>query len=166
MIANFLAYAGTVYSFAAWLFFMYRLTGIILLCITITSACTKSPQQSNALPQDEYIQAYFNHREGNTAYLEPYRDIKRQGDNLESVIVEQITAAKSTIELAVQELNLPLVAQALVKSHRSGVKVRVILDNNYSRSPSQLSDRNLDSTCGSSLCFKAGNPRNGLSRKL
>ena len=117
---------------------MFRLTWIFLLCLAAITACQKSDRLSD-LSQDEFIQVYFNHREtdGQT-YRDPYRQLERTGDNLEAVIIEEIAAAKSTIDLAVQELNLPLVAQALVDSHRSGVKVRVILDNNYSRPLSNL----------------------------
>jgi phosphatidylserine/phosphatidylglycerophosphate/cardiolipin synthase-like enzyme len=126
---------------------MHRLIGIILFFPALIFACTKSSQQLNSLPslpQDEFIQVYFNHRasDANT-YSEPYRDIVRQGDNLESIIVQNIAAASSTIDLAVHELNLPLVAHALVKSHRSGVRVRVILDNNYSRSLSELNEQEI-----------------------
>ena len=117
---------------------MYRPILIVLIsCISI-AGCSRSWEREISLPQDRFIQAYFNHRETGEHYVEPYRELKRAGDNLEAVIIEEIAAAKSTISLAVQELNLPLVAKALVQSHRSGVKVRVILDNQYSRSYSQL----------------------------
>ncbi len=119
-------------------FYMFRLTWIFLLCLAAITACQKSHHLSN-LSQDEFIQVYFNHRETNgQTYSDPYRQLERTGDNLEAIIIEEIAAAKSTIDLAVQELNLPLVAQALVESYRSGVKVRVILDNNYSRPLSDL----------------------------
>ena len=119
---------------------MYRLPWIFLLCLTAITGCRKSSNQPSDLSQDKFIQVYFNHREtGNKTYTDFYRQVERGGDDLEAVIVAEIVAAKSTIDLAVQELNLPLIAQALVKSHRSGVKVKVILDNNYSRSLSDLS---------------------------
>ena len=102
------------------------------------AACSIRSNRKNSLPQDRFIQAYFNHRETKRNYDEPYRELKRSGDDLEAVIIEQIAAARSTISLAVQELNLPLVAKALAQSHRSGVRVRVILDNQYSQSFSQL----------------------------
>lgn len=122
-----------------------RLTWILfLLCLTLLTACQKIPQQLTSLPQDQFIQAYFNHRENSSTYTEPYRQIERLGDNLEAVIIDEITTAKYTIDLAVQELNLPLVAQALVKKHRSGVKVKVILDNNYSRALSELNQREIN----------------------
>ena len=117
---------------------MYRHILIVLIgCISL-AGCSKGLKREINLPQDRFIQAYFNHRETERNYIEPYRELKRSGDNLEAVIIEEIAAAKSTIDLAVQELNLPLVAKALTKSHRSGVRVRVILDNQYSRSYSQL----------------------------
>lgn len=112
---------------------MSRFRWIFLFCLIVISACTNW-EQLPTLPQDEFIQAYFNHRASHPqTYTEPYRKIERTGDNLESLIIEEIAAAKYTIDLAVQELNLPLVAQALASSHRSGVKIRVVLDNGYSR---------------------------------
>jgi len=123
---------------------MYRLSWIFLLCLTTLTGCQRSSPQPSDLAQDEFIQAYFNHRETSTqTYTDPYRQVEREGDNLEAIIIEEITTAKSTIDLAVQELNLPLIAQALVKSHRSGVKVRVILDNNYSRALGSLSSQEI-----------------------
>ncbi len=95
------------------------------------------------LPQDNLIQVYFNHNYSKGAdYIEPYRKIKRMGDNLEQIIIEQINSATSTIDLAVQELNLPKIAQALVVRHQAGVKVRIILENTYSRPLSQLNPNN------------------------
>ena len=116
---------------------MTRLLWIWLFSLILITACSQNSPKLNSLTQDRFIQVYFNHRSDNS-YLEPYRNIERSGDNLESIIVESIAQANSTIDLAVQELNLPLVATALAKSHRSGVKVRVILDNNYSRSLREL----------------------------
>jgi phosphatidylserine/phosphatidylglycerophosphate/cardiolipin synthase-like enzyme len=106
----------------------------------LLASCSKDTDRANNLPQDEFIQAYFNHRatQGQT-YIDPYRQIERPGDNLEAIIIEEIASAQSSIELAVYELNLPLVAQALARKHRDGVEVRVILDNDYSQSFTELS---------------------------
>ncbi len=123
---------------------MYRLRWIFLCCVLLITGCSKNSQQIPSLPQDEFIQVYFNHREtNNKTYREPYRKIERPGDNLESIIIQEIAAAEHSIDLAVQELNLPLIAQALVTSHNSGVKVRVILDNNYSRPLSTFSKQEI-----------------------
>jgi len=85
-----------------------------------------------SLPQDADVQVYFNHSPA-AAYTEPYRQIARYGDDLEQVIVEGINAAQVSVDMAVQELRLPKIAQALVEKHRTGVRVRVVLENTYSR---------------------------------
>ena len=116
---------------------MYRLLWILLSCLTLTTACQKKVLVSASLPQDQFIQVYFNHRQ-QIEYTDPYRQFQRSGDNLETIIIEEIESATSSVDLAVQELNLPLVAQALVKKQQSGVKVRLILDNQYSQILSSL----------------------------
>ena len=49
-----------------------------------------------------------------------------------------------SVDLAVQELRLPLVAQTLAKKQKTGVKVRVILENIYHQSISNSSDIKTD----------------------
>lgn len=113
---------------------MCRLAWLFLSCL-ILLACNRTTTTAVNLPQDRFIQVYFNHLQTNDrTYIEPYRQIKRSGDNLEAVIVREIETARQTIDLAVQELNLPKIAIALTERKRAGVRVRVILDNNYSRS--------------------------------
>jgi competence ComEA-like helix-hairpin-helix protein len=86
------------------------------------------------LPQDQYIQVYFNYNQTQGSnYTDPYRQINRPGDNLEQIIIDNINSAKSSIDLAVQELRLPAIAQALVARQQQGVKVRVILENIYNQ---------------------------------
>lgn len=82
------------------------------------------------LPQDSTIQVFFNQSEANV-YTEPYRQITRYGDDLEQVVVKSIEQATETVDIAVQELNLPGIAAALVASQRRGVQVRLILENDY-----------------------------------
>jgi phosphatidylserine/phosphatidylglycerophosphate/cardiolipin synthase-like enzyme len=84
------------------------------------------------LPQDSYIQVYFNQSQANT-YTEPYRQVQRYGDDLEQVIVEAIEQAQTSVDVAVHELNLPRIAQALRSQHQAGVEVRLILENNYNQ---------------------------------
>ncbi|MDJ1181143.1 phospholipase D-like domain-containing protein [Roseofilum sp. BLCC_M91] len=84
------------------------------------------------LPQDPLIQVYFNASEA-SSYTEPYREITRLGDNLEAVIIEEINQAQTSIDIAVQEFRLPQLAQALATQAKAGVKIRVILENTYSR---------------------------------
>lgn len=106
--------------------------------LTITACQHQSrSQRLTPLPQDRFIQVYFNH-EPSSEYTEPYRHQTRTGDDLEQQIVEAIAQAQSTIDVSVQELRLPKIAQALVKRQQAGVRVRVILENTYSRPWSQF----------------------------
>lgn len=90
------------------------------------------------LPQDPYVQVYFNQSEANV-YTEPYRGKTRFGDDLEQVIVDTINQAQTSVDVAVQELLLPHVAQALRDKHQAGVRVRVVIEHDYSRSWSERS---------------------------
>ncbi len=99
---------------------------------------SRIPAQLPQLPQDEAIQVYFNHNQA-TEFVEPYRRKTRRGDDLGVRLIAAINAAQSQIDVAVQELQLPHIAQALAAKAQSGVKVRVILENNYSRPLSELS---------------------------
>jgi phosphatidylserine/phosphatidylglycerophosphate/cardiolipin synthase-like enzyme len=78
------------------------------------------------------LQAYFNQSNG-SRYTEPYRQQTRSGDHLEELIVAAISSARSTVDIAVQEFRLPRIAQALANRQRSGIKVRLIVENLYNR---------------------------------
>ncbi|MEH2250991.1 DUF655 domain-containing protein [Nostoc sp.] len=107
----------------------------IFLLIFPLAGCQRAEsynQRPVPLPQDPLVQVYFNHSES-SEYQEAYRQQTRLGDDLEKQIVDAITHAKSTVDVAVQELRLPKVAQALVDRQKAGVKVRIILENIYSR---------------------------------
>lgn len=111
---------------------------LIFLLLSLTACQSVHSQQRLApLPQDPFIEAYFNHTQS-AEYKEPYRQQKRQGDDLEQNIVDAIAKAQSTVDVAIQELRLPKIAQALVERQKAGVKVRIILENNYSRPWSTL----------------------------
>lgn len=90
------------------------------------------------LPQDGQIRVYFNHSQA-SAYTEPYRQQYRLGDDLEQLAVDAIASAQTSVDVAVQELNLPRIAAALQAKHQAGVRVRVIVENSYRRPLSQLS---------------------------
>ena len=118
----------------------------LFLLIFFLTACQQAKSDNQLLkplPQDSSIQVYFNHSQS-SEYQEPYRNKIRKGDNLEQIIIDAIAQANSTIDVAVQELRLPLVAQALVKKYQAGVKVRVILENNYSRAWSDFTPQELN----------------------
>jgi competence ComEA-like helix-hairpin-helix protein len=116
------------------------LTCALFLLTAGLSACQPdSPQilRPAPLPQDDQIQVYMNH-EPASSYTEPYRQITRNGDNLEQLIIDAIASARSTVDVAVQEFRLPGIAQALVERQQAGVRVRVIMENTYSRPYSQF----------------------------
>lgn len=116
---------------------LMRQLGFLLATVFLLGGCHSLNAIQNRpqpLPQDKYIQVYFNHNQAESAnYTDPYRQITRSGDNLEQVIIDNINSAKSSIDLAVQELRLPAIAQALVSRQQQGIKVRVILENIYNK---------------------------------
>jgi competence ComEA-like helix-hairpin-helix protein len=107
---------------------------IFLLLFTLTGCeqIQSSKQRLAPLPQDSLIQVYFNNSES-SEYQETYRQQTRLGDDLEKQIIDTISQAKSSVDVAVQELRLPKIAQTLAEKHKAGVKVRLILESNYSR---------------------------------
>jgi phosphatidylserine/phosphatidylglycerophosphate/cardiolipin synthase-like enzyme len=107
------------------------------LIIWMKSQPAQTLAQLSPLPQHPQIQAFFNQNPVNS-YLEPYRGIQRPGDDLESIIIAEIDRAQQSIDIAVQEFKLPRIALALVKRQQAGIKVRVVLENNYSTSWSTL----------------------------
>uniref|UniRef100_A0A0C1R4N6 phospholipase D n=1 Tax=Tolypothrix bouteillei VB521301 TaxID=1479485 RepID=A0A0C1R4N6_9CYAN len=84
------------------------------------------------LPQDPAIKVYFNHNPI-SFYKDPYRNFTRKGDNLEQQIIDTISQARFTVDIAVMELRLPKVVEALTLAHKRGVKVRVLIDSKYNK---------------------------------
>ncbi|MGD1700593.1 DUF655 domain-containing protein [Dapis sp. BLCC M229] len=120
--------------------------GYVLLLAFSLTACLNQPQQLvppvSPLPQDPLIKSYFNQSQA-SRYTEPLRQQTRLGENLEEIIVNTIADATSSVDVAVQELRLPAIAQALAERYQAGVKVRVIIENTYNRpwrsfSPSEV----------------------------
>jgi phosphatidylserine/phosphatidylglycerophosphate/cardiolipin synthase-like enzyme len=118
-----------------FIFPQIRYFSYIFLLVFTLGGCQQvesSNQPLAPLPQDPLIQVYFNNSQS-SEYQEVYRQQKRLGDDLEKQIVDNISQAKSTVDIAVQELRLPKIAQILAEKQKSGVKVRLILESNYSR---------------------------------
>ena len=89
------------------------------------------------LPLPPGIQVAFNQR-ANQRYRSPISGRWRQGDDLEALILTAIQGAQREILVAVQELSLPRVAEALVAAQRRGLRVAVVLENTYSTPWSSL----------------------------
>lgn len=76
------------------------------------------------------VSAYFNQNK-NSSYIDPYRQIHRQGDNLEAIILKEMDKAKVSIFVAVQEIRLPTIALKLVEKKKQGLDVRVVIEHDY-----------------------------------
>ena len=94
------------------------------------------------MPLPAGIEVAFNHRP-QARYRSPIDGAWRRGDNLEALVLESIDRAQHQILVAVQELSLPRVAEALVRKHRQGLDVRVVLENTYSTPWSEQHDADL-----------------------
>jgi phosphatidylserine/phosphatidylglycerophosphate/cardiolipin synthase-like enzyme len=112
----------------------------LLLFVTISSQFRSSALEPTlpVLPQDAFIQVYFNHSQSAT-YTDPYRQIARTGDDLEARIIAAIGSAQTSIDVAVHEFTLPGIALALSQRRAAGVKVRIIVENTYSTPIAQRS---------------------------
>lgn len=88
------------------------------------------------------IEAFFNHNRS-VYYTDPYYNRTRYGDNLELVLLKAIAAARVSIDLAVYDFNLPLVAAALAQKHQQGVRIRIVLDNDNSKPVVELTPQEL-----------------------
>jgi hypothetical protein len=104
---------------------------------------TSGQAQLPSLPQDESVQVYFNH-DRSVNFTEPYRQKTRQGTDFAAKLIAAIDSAQSQIDVAVQEFQLPNIAQALAIKSQAGIKVRVILEHNYSRPLSELTAAETD----------------------
>ncbi len=117
----------------------------LVFVLFLTSCANNTPnlKRFKPLKQDDQIQVYFNHNLAKNAdYTDPYRNIKRPGDNLEQILIDAIYSAHKTIDVAVQELRLPNVAKALIEQQQKGLQVRIILENQYNSSYGELTNQN------------------------
>lgn len=121
---------------------LFGLGILLVLCLTLKQKIPAFHAPLAPLPQDPLIQAYFNHSQA-SFYTEPYRHQQRLGDDLEQMIVETIASAQSSVDVAVHELNLPNIAQALKARHEAGVQVRVIVEHTYRQPLSQLQSQQI-----------------------
>ncbi|KAM3097456.1 phospholipase D-like domain-containing protein [Phormidesmis sp. 146-35] len=114
-------------------FLKFTLTGTALaLCLAACQQAQPQPSRPASLPQETAVQVYTNHNPA-AEYTESYRQQTRSGDDLEQIMVDAIASAQTSVDVAVQEFRLPKIAQALSDRQKAGVKVRVILENTYSR---------------------------------
>ena len=112
---------------------MHRLSALALtaLCSGCTAAAQYHPWPQVTLAQPESITVGFNHH-SSSSYISPLTGQRRAGDNLEQQLITAIAGAQREVLVAVQELTLPAIADALIERHRAGVPVKLVLENTYS----------------------------------
>ena len=112
---------------------MHRLSALALavLCSGCTAAAHYRPWPQATLEQPEFITVGFNQFRG-SSYISPLTGRRRPGDNLEQQLITAIEGAQREVLVAVQELTLPAIANALIERHRAGVPVKLVLENSYS----------------------------------
>ena len=108
-----------------------------LMCTGCSATASYQPNQTEqiALPKD--IELRFNQL-STKDYRNPINGKQRPGENLEALIIESINGAEHEILLAVQELSLPRVAVALAAKHKAGVKVKVVVEDQYRKAWSKI----------------------------
>ena len=95
---------------------MHRLSALALaiLCSGCTAAAHYRPWHQATLEQPESITVGFNQRSG-SSYISPLTGKSRPGDNLEQQLIAAIEGAQREVLMAVQELTLPAIANALIE---------------------------------------------------
>ncbi|MFL0779844.1 MAG: phospholipase D-like domain-containing protein, partial [Prochlorococcus sp.] len=115
---------------------------IILGCTSCSKVGTVSGSTPGELPVPDGIHVVFNHSDL-TRYRSPLTDQWRNGDNLEEFIVNAINEAQQEILVAVQELSLPGIAEALVAAKQRGVSIKMVMENTYSQPWGDLHEADL-----------------------
>ncbi|MEX0589293.1 MAG: phospholipase D-like domain-containing protein [Cyanobium sp.] len=105
------------------------LLGLVISGCSAEAHLLGKPARPRPMPAG--MELAFNHSE-TSRYRSPITGQWRQGDDLEAFVLASIQGARREILVAVQELSLPKVAEALVARHREGLTVKVVLENTYS----------------------------------
>lgn len=129
--------------FSRRLIYSFLFCGAIALIAIAANACQSQSGVIPVLPQHPNIQVFFNQNQA-ARYTDPYRNIGRLGDNLERVLTDNISKAKVSLDVAVQELRLPNISKAIIDAKLRGVKVRLILENKYSLAWSELTTEQIE----------------------
>ncbi|MBC7386866.1 MAG: competence protein ComE [Cryobacterium sp.] len=104
----------------------------VAACLVLLFSAFVASSSSAAL-----IETHFNQNPA-FHFTEPYSHRTRAGENFEDIVIHQIREAKTQVWVAVHELMLPQIAETLVAAQSSGVRVRVIIENQYHVAFSQL----------------------------
>ncbi|XFA73210.1 phospholipase D-like domain-containing protein [Thermosynechococcaceae cyanobacterium Okahandja] len=115
-----------------WRYLALFAIGVLIVAVVLTQFRSHPfiTTPLKPLPQHPLIRVYMNHSQAHR-YDEPYRPSSREGEDLEAMMIAAVEAARSRIDVAVQEFRLPQLAKALAAKHQAGVPVRVIMENTY-----------------------------------
>ena len=94
-----------------------------LLCSGCSQAGSVVGEGPAQLALPEAIDVVFNHN-ATSRYRSSLTGDWRNGDDLEQWLIATIDAAHNEVLVAVQELSLPRIAQALIAAKQRGVLVR------------------------------------------
>ena len=122
---------------------LIALLGLPLCLASCSSAGVIVGRPARPLPLPAGIEVAFNQR-ADLRYRSPVSGAWRPGDDLEALLLNTIHGARRELLVAVQELSLPAVAQALADQHRRGVRVHVVLESTYSRPWSEQHEAELN----------------------
>lgn len=113
------------------------LLAVVLVSFTLRRGNSALAPAQEPLPQDAQVQVYFNQSQA-SVYTDRDRQIERWGDDLEAILIAHIGQAQTSIDVAIQELRLPRIVEALQERRQAGVRVRVILEHDYTQALSEL----------------------------
>jgi competence ComEA-like helix-hairpin-helix protein len=130
--------------------FCTRRLALLLCGLSLTVTACQRPDAGavqlkavEPLPQDADIKVYTNQNPANT-FTDRYLNRSRFGDDLEQVIITAINSASQSIDVAVQELRLPGIAKALQEKQQQGIKIRIVIENNYRKPDSEYTAAELE----------------------
>lgn len=89
------------------------------------------------------MSAHFNH-DTSVSFQEPYRNINRNGEDFEALLLSEISSAKKRVWIAVQEIRLPRIAKKLVELKDRGIDVRIVLEDDYNFTLENLTGQEIE----------------------
>ncbi len=110
-----------------------------ILLLVVFYSCSQKEVMKEQPKFEEVINVYFN-KWADTTIAYPYNKAN-YNINLENKLIHRIENAKSSVDLAVYEINLPRLVNAMIKKAAEGIDVRMVVDaKDYSEEESDVDD--------------------------
>ena len=97
------------------------------------------------LAMPDQIDVVFNHNP-RSRYRSPLTGKWRNGDDMEAWLIEAIDRSTEEVLVAVQELSHPRIARALIAAQQRGIRVAVVLEDNYRQAWSEQRPSGFEAT--------------------